>query len=815
MKRPLVFAALLLISVILLLSAFGLPLTKTVREGTFLRENETRKGMLYGRLSRLSPSAGGWRLILEEAEFEEGTEGAVNTASEAAHTSSRLRHAGTVLVYTGSEPEAPIGSLMRIRGSISLFPEPDNPGEFDQRAYYRAQNILLRMSAEEVTAGAGQGAAGTNPSGGMRAAYRFREAARRVRKWLSEGIFAVFGEEEAGVLNALLLGDRSRLADKLEDLYEAAGIRHILSVSGLHVSLAAGLFRSGLGWLLSFLPWQRLPGILRRRGYLICRGLFAGLSVCFYSEVAGCGLPLRRAALMILMLLLAEAAGQSYDLASALAFALLFAVLPCPYVLFQASFQLSFACVLVIGCAFPPLCRALHAETAALKTLLLPAFLQLATLPLQLWHYYVFHPAGFLANLLLLPLVMWILLFGLAAALLAHILLPAAVFAAGPAHFALQLIKTACGLMRRLPFSTVILGRPYLWQILLYAVLAACMLRLLILRRKKAAESALTLIMDAGISPVRRLMRESRRCVLAVILLGWALPALFLLRPEDQALTVTSLYVGQGDCHVIRAEGRTYLIDGGSSYGSPARDKVIPYLKYEGIRRLSFVMASHGDEDHINALAEVFQADGLKVDELLLSGHDRGREQTAELEEAASACGTRIRSVFEGDILTSGGAAFRVLSPALAAAEEENDNSLVVLLSCGSFRGLFTGDIGAETEERLIRRYDSLLRELDYLKVAHHGSKNSSEAEFLALTSPAYAVISCGRNNRYGHPHEETLQRLTAAGCRIFRTDRCGAVRITADGETITAGCFKAVKEEAEETDFVKNESFRLLHLPQ
>ncbi|MBQ5954059.1 MAG: DNA internalization-related competence protein ComEC/Rec2 [Lachnospiraceae bacterium] len=815
MKRPLVFAALLLISVILLLSAFGLPLAKTVREGTFLQENETRKGMLYGRLSRLSPSAGGWRLILEEAEFEESAEGAVNAASEAGPDPSGLRHAGTVLVYAGSEPEAPIGSLMRIRGSISLFPEPDNPGEFDQRAYYRAQNILLRMSADEVAPGAGPEASGTNPSGFMRASYRFREAARRVRKWLNEGIFAVFGEEEAGVLNALLLGDRSKLADELEDLYEAAGIRHILSVSGLHVSLAAGLFRSGLGWLLSFLPWQRLPGVLRRRGYLICRGLFAGLSVCFYTEVAGCGLPLRRAAVMILMLLLAEAAGQCYDLASALAFALLLAVLPCPYVLFQASFQLSFACVLVIGCAFPPLCRALHAETAALKTLLLPAFLQLATLPLQLWHYYVFHPAGFLANLLLLPLVMWILLFGLTAALLAHILLPAAVFAAGPAHFALQLIKTVCGLMRRLPFSTVILGRPYLWQILLYAVLAACMLRLLILRRKKAAESALTLIMDAGISPVRRLMSESRRCVLAVILLGWALPALFLLRPEDQALTVTSLYVGQGDCHVIRAEGRTYLIDGGSSYGSPARDKVIPYLKYEGIRRLSFVMASHGDEDHINALAEVLQADGLKVDELLLSGHDRGREQTAELEEAASACGTRIRSVFEGDILTSGGAAFRVLSPALAAAEEENDNSLVVLLSCGSFRGLFTGDIGAETEERLIRRYDSLLRELDYLKVAHHGSKNSSEAEFLALTSPAYAVISCGRNNRYGHPHEETLQRLTAAGCRIFRTDRCGALRITADGETITAGCFKKVKEEAEETDFVQNESFRLLHLPQ
>ena len=805
MKRPAVFAALLAVCGILILSACGVPLTKAVREGTPLAENETLQGTLRGKFARISPSANGFRLVMEEAEFipagadkeggaaekEDGTEEKEGGGKENARSGEESLRAGTVLVYADAEPDAPLGSLLSARGKLSLFPEPDNPGEFDQRAYYLAENILLRFSADELR------------TEQVARLYPLREAARRVRAWLAQGLSAVFGEEDAGVMRALLLGDRSRLSDEVSDLYEAAGIRHVLTVSGLHVTLASGAFGLAFGWLLSFVPWQRVPGAAGRRGYAVFRAVFAGTAVIFYAELAGCGLPLRRAACMVLLLLLAAAARENYDLLSSLAAALLAAVISCPYALFQASFQMSFACVFVIGCVFPPLCRLLYMETPLGRAFLLPAVLSLFTLPLQLYHYYVFHPLGFLGNLTAVPLVMWILIFGAAAAVTAHIVLPAGVFLAGPAHAGLTFIKEFCRLVRRLPVSTVITGRPALRQVLLYVALAGAFLLLLVRRRRKREEMALTLILSAGTGTVRRLLRESRECVLLLILFGWALSALFLIRPKEQSLTVTSLYVGQGDCHVIRADGMTFLIDGGSSGGSPAKNRILPYLRHEGVRRISFMMLSHADEDHMNGLAEVLGADGIKVDELVLSGWDRGGEKTAALEEAAAAAGTAVRSVFEGDVLSREETVFRILAPVRRESEETNDNSLVLLLSKGKFRALFTGDIGAEIETDLISRYGELLRDLDLLKAAHHGSRFSNCAEFLEALSPTFGVISCGRNNRYGHPHEETLARFSAAGCRVFRTDREGAVRFTADAEGgVTAACFKPYETEEQKEIF-------------
>ena len=253
---------------------------------------------------------------------------------------------------------------------------------------------------------------------------------------------------------------------------------------------------------------------------------------------------------------------------------------------------------------------------------------------------------------MIVPIVMWILILGLAAAVLAQVFLPAGLVPAGPAHIALTLVKWFCRLVRQLPVSTVIMGKPLLWQAGLYAVLTGTALLLLVRRRKKREETALTLIMTAGSGVIGRLLRESRECVLLLILLGWAFSAVFLIRPPEKGVSVTSLYVGQGDCHVIRAGKETYLVDGGSSGGSPARSVILPYLRHEGIRRIAFMMLSHADEDHMNGLAEVLAADGLQVGELVLSGWDRGREETAELEAAALTAGTAVRSVFEGDILS-------------------------------------------------------------------------------------------------------------------------------------------------------------------
>ena len=144
MKRPLVFAALLLVALILVLSAFGVPLTKTVRKGTPLEEHETRRGTLRGRLSRADPSAGGWRFILEEAVFTEAAEeSAEEGQAESRNETSLSWQVGKVLVYADSEPDAPLGSILAVRGRLSLFPAPDNPGEFDRKTqHHRASSPL-------------------------------------------------------------------------------------------------------------------------------------------------------------------------------------------------------------------------------------------------------------------------------------------------------------------------------------------------------------------------------------------------------------------------------------------------------------------------------------------------------------------------------------------------------------------------------------------------------------------------------------------------------------------------------------------------
>ena len=209
----------------------------------------------------------------------------------------------------------------------------------------------------------------------------------------------------------------------------------------------------------------------------------------------------------------------------------------------------------------------------------------------------------------------------------------------------------------------------------------------------------------------------------------------------------------------------------------------------------------HGFADH-----DVMDCDPAGIDAMCEALARRGTTSilattlTASLEQTALSHGIPVRSAAEGGTLTKGSLSFRILSPALSRPNEENDYSLVLLISLESFRGLFTGDIGAETEMQLIGRYGDLLRDLDYLKAAHHGSRFSSCEDFIRLTSPTFTVISCGRNNSYGHPHEETLERLREGESTALRTDLAGAVRVSVNEEnSLTVECYRNIEDDFQE----------------
>ena len=254
--------------------------------------------------------------------------------------------------------------------------------------------------------------------------------------------------------------------------------------------------------------------------------------------------------------------------------------------------------------------------------------------------------------------------------------------------------------------------------------------------------------------------------------------------------SATMLDVGQGDAVCMRTpSGSVCLYDGGSSnVKSVGNYRILPYLRWSGVTALDYIFVSHMDQDHINGIRELVEgersAGGLPIRHAVLPDLAVRDEAYLELEALLKEAEIPVLYMGAGDVLEEKDCSFTCLWPKKgAASEDRNDLSLVLLAEYKEFQMLLTGDIGTEAEKQLVS--SGLLREVEVLKTAHHGSKYSSAEAFLQSIRPAVSLISCSATNRYGHPGEETLQRLTDAGSRIYITKDQGAVRVWTDGKIV------------------------------
>lgn len=250
------------------------------------------------------------------------------------------------------------------------------------------------------------------------------------------------------------------------------------------------------------------------------------------------------------------------------------------------------------------------------------------------------------------------------------------------------------------------------------------------------------------------------------------------LRSVSGELTVDFLDVGQGSCALITLDGHAMLYDCGPD------DKgtyIQYYLQKQGISRLDYVIGSHPDADHIGGMDVVLTK--FECDTVLMPDLERDTAAYRDVKEALRYRGYRSIQPLAGTVYDFGDAQFVVLAPIQLYPEEPNNNSIVIRLKYGSNTFLFTGDAQTE-EERDILESGAYLRSQVYL-AGHHGSRNASSPEFLEAVHPEYAVISCGAQNDYGHPHEETLKRLQGTGAEVFRTDLQGNIRVVSDGEKL------------------------------
>lgn len=640
-----------------------------------------------------------------------------------------------------------MGEQITVAGKINFYQEPRNPGNFNQKFYYQKQNIYAFIGSASIVDSDRQ------PDGKKN---RLGEALWRVKKKAAEVIEAFMGEEHGGMLCAMLLGEKGLLEDDIRDTMGKSGVGHLYAVSGIHVSFFGyGIYR-----------------LLRKTGLPIWSCAVAGsIFLLLYVQLSGASVSARRACIMFLVRMGAEAVGRVYDGLTALAAAAILILLRQPLELWDAGFLLSFGAILGIYGVLPVMRRCMEdLEIGRIAAGTLAALaVNLVILPVMLWFYFEYALYSIIWNVAVVSLAPVVLGAGLCGTLLGGASLYLGVLRIGavPAFWVtgkiLWFYEAGSRFWLKLPGSRMVAGQPAVGQILIYYGLL--FIFLLAAGRKKR----MAVIMTAGLG----------------------LGILFLPHGKRGEAEVVMLDVGQGDSFFIRGPQKgTYLIDGGSStVGKVGKYRIEPFLKSRGVGTLDYVFLSHGDADHMNGIAEMLENQrlGIRIRNLILPPEEVQDDSLKELAQTAIKNNTRVAVMKKGGTITEGEFEISCKAPdSQYTGEPGNAASMVLEVSWKEFDMLFTGDVEDEGEEILEESKE--LKQYDVLKVAHHGSKNSSSENFLRQTMPGIAWISAGVNNQYGHPHEETTEKLRQTGAKIYGTQENGAVTLVTDGETLKIG---------------------------
>lgn len=689
----------------------------------------------------------------------------------------------------------PCGSQIYLTGTAEFLEEARNPGQFSYRMYYRGLGIRNRVTADRIFISEEK----SSP---------LRSQAECFRAYTTAVFQEICDPEDAGIFQAILLGDKSGLSEELRERFQDNGIAHILAVSGLHVSLIGMSVYSALRfWGISY-GWA---------------GLGASALLTFYGLVTGFGASVFRAVFMVEVSCLAAYLGRSYDLLSALSLSLILQAWQSPYLLFSAGLQLSYGAVAAIGLETEELRKVgkkrkereeeeqEKEKKKGYETLMLSLAIQLYTMPIQLYHYFTFPMLGIFLNLIVIPLFTYaagsgllalgiysiafvggkmgemgggsiagvLSAFGGAASGISEIpeiFRIAASACTGPGHYIFQLYEWLCIQVERVPFHSIVAGRPEMWKIgVFYVALGIRYVWSVGEARENLERKGIFLFPKEWNVPGK----NSVFIAVAVV---------FLVVQPVHGFQSWFLDVGQGDGVFLRTRDEAILSDCGSSQDKKIGKNVLgPFLKSQGIRTLDWILVSHADADHTNGIEWLLKEEAdIRVRNLALPAAGKGQEAYKKLETLARKRGAEVYYLHRGETVRAKSLALRCLYPEAGEkpAEERNSHSLVFDVTYGKFRMLLTGDIGVEDErEILAMEEDKKGEKVTLLKAAHHGSNGSSSEEFLECFSPAFTVLSYGEGNTYGHPAPEAVERLEQTGTEIWRTADSGAVNVWTDGK--------------------------------
>lgn len=628
------------------------------------------------------------------------------------------------------------GTIISAKGYIYPCLPPTNPGQFDESSYYLIRGIDARMYSEYII----RSDRIINPITVLSSLLY------EVRYYMISNLLQTFNKKESGILCAMLTGERTIMDSETKELFKEGSISHILSISGLHISLL------GLG----------LYSILLKKTGRLSLSIYSTIVVMLlYGLLTGFSVSTKRAILMLSVSLIAKRLGKIYDTLSATSLSAFIILIVSPHSLYDQGFVLSYAAVVGVALGSEVL-EAVgvkkysnssikvslkeHFKREYREKLCMMVFLSLFLMPFLLAFYYELNIYTIAVNLIVLPLMSTVLASGFFAMLIP---IPSiSGFIGGAAYYILKLYEKICLIVGRLPGSSIITGYPGTAKISFYCCVLIGISVILIYTRKK---------------------------YVSILLI---LPAFIFINFDNPAFSADFLDVGQGDCIVLDIDNESIMIDGGSStVSNVGKYRITPYLKYRGITRLSKVFITHTDSDHTNGIIELIESGYPKIDTLIVSTHI---PYESEIIQKAISAGIAIRFAEAGTKLHD---KIEVLGPYTDFPYNDiNSSSLVLSVEQGNFHMLLTGDMDIFSEIPILQ---SLYNEVkvngayDVLKVAHHGSSSSTSNDLLKIVRPKLSVISCAKYNYYGHPSKDTLNRLNEAGSNILTTPEFGRIGIT------------------------------------
>lgn len=607
-----------------------------------------------------------------------------------------------------TEPRLLPGDYIKITGELQI---PNNTTifhGFDFKTYLNNQNIQYTLFSDD---------------------FYFTHHQFTIMQWqyqLASKIEQTFPPMTTAYLKAWLLGITDGLDEEIQDTYSNLGIIHLFAISGLHVGLLSSLFSYVL---------KRLGIIEEVSQILLIIALF------LFMVISGASASIVRASGMSILFILNHRLNLKLSSLDVFSLILLINILLNPLQVYQLGFIYSYWLTFVLIC--------LQATFKALKPqtlfFFLPFIAQLASAPLQLYFYYELNVLSYLINLLIIPLVSMFLL---------PLLLMTVIFSfiAPMTEYLLALFE---GMMQ---WSSTFLF--WNWRVGSYSLNFLIGILFLFLLSCYWFERKLNVLI----------------WIISVSLIVFLFEGHYVLVNQS---TFTMLDVGQGDSFVIQSPFRqcNIVVDTGGQSAYNGKSKEIfsntlePFLKGEGIRKIDYLILTHGDFDHAGEAISLLKT--FHVNEILINQYPMN-ELMKEIEQVAHQMETKIRSVNQGDTLLCGNQRLKFLQ-SNQMKESENEASLVFTLQMDGFSGLLTGDMGITEEDEILKHYS--LEQLTVYKAAHHGSKMSNSYSFLKQLNPMISIVSSGRNNRYGHPSVTLIENLNQLQIPLLNTQIHGSIR--------------------------------------